>query len=61
MIGRYNGYEYKLQRICDVIQVRSNALWYFLYEDGEPTGDHFARLTELKRYIDALPNHKDAS
>ena len=55
LIGNYKGYGYKLQRICDVMHNPSHAQYYFLYVRGEPTGDHFKRLTELRRYIDALP------
>lgn len=55
MIGKYHGYGYKLQRICDVIHVKSTQQYFFLYEHGEATGDHFKTLAALKRYIDALP------
>ena len=59
MIGRYKGHEWKLQRICDVISVKSHAMWYFLYDNGEPTGDHFATKRELMRYVDAMPAVKE--
>ena len=47
-IGRYNGVDYRLQRICDVLVVDSTARWYFAYFDGKPTGDHFRTLKDFE-------------
>jgi hypothetical protein len=51
-IGRYKGIDYKKQRICEVLAVDTKAKWWFTYVDGEPTGDHFRTLTELKQAVD---------
>lgn len=56
-IGRYNGQNYKRQRICDVMAVSTTASWWFLYdEDDRPTGDHFASLDQLRQYVDSPEN-----
>ena len=55
-VGRYRGVDYKLQRICDVLAVDCKEHWYFIYDDdGEPTGDHYRTITEMKRNIDNIP------
>ena len=52
-IGRYNGVDYRQQRICDVLRVNVKARWYFAYIDGEPTGDHYRTLAEFKVSVDS--------
>ncbi len=52
-IGRYNGVDYRQQRICDVLCVDVEWRWYFAYIDGEPTGDHFRTLAEFKASVDS--------
>ena len=51
-IGRYNGVDYRQQRICDVLAVDSKAKWYFAYIDGKATSDHFKTLTDFKEWVD---------
>jgi hypothetical protein len=42
------------------MNVRSHVVWYFLYDNGEPTGDHFETKKELMSFVDAMPAVKDA-
>lgn len=58
-IGVYKGVHYHRRRICDVMAVDLKSEYYFLLEDGSYTGDHFRTLDEMRRYIDALPQHQD--
>ena len=51
-IGRYNGHDWKYQRICDIMYLESKAFAYFLYEDGQPTGTHFLSLSSLMEWVD---------
>lgn len=51
-IGRYNGVDYRYQRICEVLPVSIKARWYFAYSNGYATGDHFKTLTEFKDWVD---------
>lgn len=52
-VGRYNGVDYRQQRICDVLCVETAARWYFAYIDGEPTGDHYRTLADFKVAVDS--------
>jgi len=52
-VGRYNGIDYRQQRVCDVLAVDYQARWYFVYIDGQPTGDHYRTLAELKVSVDS--------
>lgn len=52
-VGRYNGVDYRHQRICDVLCVCTRARWYFAYIDGEPTGDHYRTLAEFEASVDS--------
>lgn len=52
-VGRYNGIEWKLQRIRDVLDVPISARWYFVYCNGKATGDHYRTLAELKQAVDS--------
>ncbi len=51
-VGRYNGVNYRQQRICDVLCVDTRARWYFAYIDDDPTGDHYRTLAEFKASVD---------
>jgi len=51
-IGRYNGVDYRRQRICDVLAVNDTATWYFAYVDGEPTSDHYRTLADFRDAVD---------
>ena len=53
-VGRYRGFDWKRQRICDVLVVTSRARWYFLYANGKATSDHFQTLRALKLHVDGL-------
>ena len=52
-IGRYNGVDYRKQRICDVLSVDSQVRWYFAYIDGQPTSDHYRTIAEFKASVDS--------
>ena len=58
-IGRYAGHEYKRQRICDVMHLSQRSYAWFLYDaNGKPTGDHFATLKQLKKWVDGHEHTK---
>ena len=57
-MGRYRGVDYVRQRICDVLAVPTRAQWYFVYHHGQPTGDHFRTLTELKQWASDTFNER---
>jgi len=59
-IGKYNGCQWKRLRLCDVFSVPSKREAYFLFDNGEPTGDNFPTLSALAEYIDSLPMVVDA-
>jgi len=59
-VGMYNGHEWKRLRMCDVFRVQSQTEAYFLFSNGEPTGDNFPTLRKLAAYIDSLPATVDA-
>lgn len=52
VIGRYQGIDYKRQRICDVLAVPLRSFAWFTYIGEQPTGDHFETLRDLKAWID---------
>ena len=54
-VGMYNGHEWKRLRMCDVLRVDSKQEAYFVYVNGEPTGDNFPTLRALGEYLDSLP------
>ena len=51
-MGSYRGVRYVKHRICDILDVKSKAKWFFIYEDGKPTGDHFRTITDMQQHID---------
>jgi len=51
-VGCYNGIEYRKQRVCDVLTVKTRAKWYFAYVDGCATGDHFRTLADFRAAVD---------
>jgi len=51
-VDRYNGVDYRRQRICDVLPVKTRARWYFAYINGNPTSDHYRTLAEFKASVD---------
>jgi len=53
-VGSYRGVEWKQQRICDVLAVSIKARWFFVYVDGDETGDHFRTMRDLYAGIDEM-------
>jgi len=51
-MGRHNGIDYILQRVCDMTVNPSTARMYYTYVGGKPTGDSFKTLADMKQWID---------
>lgn len=51
-MGQYCEYQYKRQRICDVMVSSLRSYAWFLYLGNKPTGDHFVTLKALKAWVD---------
>ena len=53
-VGHYRGFDWKRQRICDVMALPYRTCSYFLYENDKPTGDHFKTQREMFEHINQI-------